>query len=130
MGHFRRFFARCLLSAFTLNSNIGNFCSRFWKNFQNLKIVWTRRMQFWQPCRDILARRPRVFRSKSENVTKIVFFQKKLFFRKVFLWTRRMQFWRHRRKIFDTRPRVFRWVSENDFKNFLRRFPQNVFMDT
>ena len=41
MGLFQRFFIRCLPIGFTLNSNIGKFCSRLGENFQNSEMfVW------------------------------------------------------------------------------------------
>ena len=66
--------------AFTLNSNIGEFCSRFGKFFQSPKrFVCTHRIHFWQPRQKNFVRRPKTFRSTSENDEKIFFSKKKYF---------------------------------------------------
>ena len=55
--------------------------------------LWSRRMQFWQPCRKISAERPKI-------VIKLLFFQKETIFFKFFLCTCKMQFWQSCRIFF------------------------------
>ena len=60
--------------------------SRFGKICENPKfLVLTRRMQFWQRCRKIFARRPKIFHQKSENSYETIVFLKKIFSVKKFL---------------------------------------------
>ena len=53
-------------------ANLEWTCSQTWtikkigvKNPE--KFLWTRRMQFWQPCRKFLTQSPKTFRSKSKK---------------------------------------------------------------
>ena len=72
------------------------------------------KMQFWQPCWKIFARRPKTFRSRSESDNKNFIVSKKYFFLKVILWTLRMLFLQRHRIFFDKRPKVFRSMSKSD----------------
>ena len=83
----------------------------FKKRFPLNLSLWTREMQFLQPCRK------KLLEGWNLSVTVVnfkkidCFFQKRIFLN-VFLWTRRMQFWQPRRKVCDIRPKVFRPISE------------------
>ena len=47
---------------------LAKICSRMEIIFENRKMfVWTRKMQFWEPCQQIFANRSKIFRSKSEK---------------------------------------------------------------
>ena len=75
-----RFFARCLPSALTFLNNVA---FTFGKTFRNpQRFVWSCRMQFWQPWRIFFVISPKIFRSKSENNNKIIFFSQKILFLK------------------------------------------------
>ena len=72
-----RFFTRYLPIAFTFSNDVAFLFGIF---FENPKIfVWARRMQFSQHCRKFFAKNPNLFRSKSGNIYKIIFFHKKSF---------------------------------------------------
>ena len=43
----------------------------FWNCFS--KTFWTRRMRFWQSCKNFIGQRPRMFCSKSEKFVKLYF---------------------------------------------------------
>ena len=59
---------RYLPIAFTLKTMLAKIWSRFGKFFEKTNMfIWTRRMQFWQPCWKFFAKRQKRFRSKSEN---------------------------------------------------------------
>ena len=65
------------------------FCSKFesdkyylifWKDLKLLKMFfWTRRMQFWQPCRKSLAKSQNVFTHIPKSINKISISSKKIF---------------------------------------------------
>ena len=66
------------------------------KNSKFFNLVrWTRRMQFWQPCRTLFDIKPSFPCPTSEHDKKNTSFSKSY---KMFPWTQGVQFWQHRRK--------------------------------
>ena len=89
-------------------------------------ILWTCRIRFWRPHREIFARRPKIFHSGSENEKHCYFFQTFPPPPKMFL---RQRFWNPPLKEIVEKPKRFFtqcpkiWIKKyNCFKNF--KFPQ------
>ena len=89
---------------FALYRNMFQKIYLFQMEFLLLKtLLWTRRIQFWQPQWNVFGRSPKSFQSISQNVTNTFsFFFRKVFFFEMFLCEHRKQFWQPRRNCFGT----------------------------
>ena len=108
---------------FALYTNMFQKIYLFQKEFLLLKtLLWTRRIQFWQPQRYVFGRSPKSFQSISENVTNTFsFLFRKVFFFEMFLCKHRKQFWQPRRNCFGTNWILFARCSKRFRKVYNRQ---------
>ena len=96
-----------------------------YSSFKKLKIsnmvLWTRRMQFLQPCRTLFDIKPSFSPSTSDHDLKNTNFSHSY---RIFLHTRRKQFWQHHRNSLKNCPKVFSSKSGNDKKILI--FPKRL----
>ena len=74
-------------------SRSGSDCKRLFFNQTNYvkQFLWAGRIQIWHPCRKLIDKMWKNFRSISGNDGN--FFSKNTFCLEMFLWTRRLLFW-------------------------------------
>ena len=82
-------------------------------------LLWSRKLQFWQPCRSN-PKRDRVVFAQGRKMIQKFFCRKKRHLKK-FQWTCNTHFWRPYRKKLDRKSKTFRSMSGNDEEDIFRR---------